>query len=53
MDIAKSIKDKERNGVSKVVIIDKDSSDQPLFWEILGRKADIASAAEGMKNFQI
>lgn len=42
MDVAKSIKDKERSGVSRVVVLDDGKSEHPeeleYFWKILGGK---------------
>lgn len=46
MDVAKSIKDKERSGVSRVVVIEE-GKDEAKFWEHLGGKGDIPEALEG------
>eukprot|EP01117_Protostelium_nocturnum_P010235 TRINITY_DN3673_c0_g1_i1.p1 TRINITY_DN3673_c0_g1~~TRINITY_DN3673_c0_g1_i1.p1 ORF type:complete len:1790 (-),score=878.49 TRINITY_DN3673_c0_g1_i1:11-5380(-) len=50
MDVAKSIKDKERNGISRVVVLEN-GTDEPDFWKFLGGKpTKIPSAKEGMDD---
>ncbi len=45
MDVAKSIKDKERSGVPKVVVLEA-GADDSNFWECLGGKGSIASTED-------
>ncbi len=50
MDVAKSIKDKERSGISRVVIIEDGnntgSREEEHFWELLGGTGPISSSKE-------
>lgn len=52
MDVAKSIKDKERSGISRVQVIEKGSEgNEDKFWKLLGGKPEkIATAKEGMED---
>eukprot|EP01116_Phalansterium_solitarium_P018985 TRINITY_DN517_c0_g1_i8.p1 TRINITY_DN517_c0_g1~~TRINITY_DN517_c0_g1_i8.p1 ORF type:complete len:649 (+),score=120.52 TRINITY_DN517_c0_g1_i8:863-2809(+) len=47
MDVAKSIKDKERSGAARVIIIDEGQNDVPEFWAALGGKGVVAPATDG------
>jgi hypothetical protein len=50
-DVAKGIKDKERSGVPRVIVLET-GVDDSKFWQHLGGKINIASAEEGGDDVQ-
>lgn len=43
MDVAKNIKDKERNGVSRVVVVEEGSPDEEKFFKYFGGKGTLVT----------
>ncbi len=47
MDVAKSIKDKERSGTSRVIVLEEGKGEDDAFWGYFGGHGKIQTADEG------